>query len=74
MKREVFNYSRTDKDERLGRKVTCVSKFKATQKFYEQLQHERRPGSQYQILEETREWVDVDAIVREKFHPELLHQ
>ena len=72
MKREVFNYSRTYTDERLGRKATSISKFKAVREFIKQQEIEHPHESQYQILESTREFVEAEAIVGGKYHPELL--
>ncbi len=72
MKAEVYNYSRTYMDPRLGKKVTSISKFKASMEFISRQKMEDVDNSQYRILEDTREIVDADAVIRGKYHPELL--
>jgi hypothetical protein len=72
LRKEVFNYSRTYRDERFGRNTTSISKFKAVRDFIKKQESENTCGDHYQILENTAEFVDASAVVGGKYHPELV--
>ena len=68
MKVEVFNYTWTPDDGET--EVSVVSQFKVTMKFYER-QKLDGAGSNYEIIEGSRDLVDSDLVIDGRYHPEF---